>query len=159
VFLTAVAIALTDIWAANLWEIFHNEVTVYYMLCTGEQKEEQCNSKDVMATQTTYKAITEQQTVIYWHGDNDTPSRLRYCAVRDAQNWSCQLGNKLKANPTIEWQMVNGEYYEVNHEFYDRPKGIFYPVSKWHWWWVRGLAISKNLLKAIRMPDNPPGHS
>jgi hypothetical protein len=127
--------AVCFLWAVSESFPFHSEITVYNLFCTDGLKQGKCDSKEETANLTTYKALVEQQTVIYWQGKKDVPHRLRRCAVRNARNWSCQFGNELEDDPTIKWQMVDGEYSEiVQMPFAMQP--MFYPVSKWYWWWI-----------------------
>jgi len=125
------------LWAFSESLPFRSEVTVYNMFCTGERKGGQCDAEEQTANTATYKAFAEQQTVVYWYGDNDAPKRLWHCAVRDARNWSCQWGVRLEQLPELEYQMVNGEFSEYAPGVPDhRTPGVFYRVSKWHWWLV-----------------------
>lgn len=137
-FTAAIAIAVVVVlWLFSESLPFQNEVTVYKMFCTGGLKQGKCNSKEETANPTTFKALVDQQTVIYWHGEKDPPNRLLHCAVRNARNWSCQLGNTLEDNPKIQWVMVDGEYREVVEKPFISSNEIFYQVPKWYWWWIR----------------------
>jgi len=129
--------AIAALWAFSDSLPFQNEVTVYKMFCTGGLKEGKCNSKEQTANPTTFKVLVDQQTVLYWHGGNDAPKRLVHCAVRNTQNWSCQLGNRLEDDPKYQWEMVDGRYRDVVQKPALSSQELFYQVPKWYWWWVR----------------------
>jgi len=123
-----------------------SEVTVYRLFCKGVTGDRQtglpvgqCQAKEETANPTTFKVFVERQTVVYWTGENDTPYRLRHCAVRDARNWSCQLGEFLEEEPAIEWHVRDGELRKdySNLSLYMASGSRFYSVSKRRWWWVR----------------------
>src|SRR5262249_53101705 len=83
-------VLIAVIWAFSEQNPFRSEVTVYYAFCAGGLKQGKCDTKEETSNTTTFKAMPDQQTVIYWYGD-ERPKRLQNCAVRDARNWSCQL--------------------------------------------------------------------
>ena len=127
-------LAVIALFAIN--NSFQNEVTVYNMFCTEGLKEGKCTSKEGTANPTTYKVIFEQQTIIYWSGNNTAPNRLQNCAIRNTKNWSCQLSHSWESEPKIEWQMVNGQFQKkVAPQSYFLPR-VFYQTSVVHWWWI-----------------------
>lgn len=127
----------TLLWAFSHLLPFQSDVTVYNMFCTGGLSNGKCSSKEETANPSTYRALADQQTVLYWNSNTDAPKRLQHCAVRDTRNWSCQLEDKLEESPKIQWQMVGGEFREVVEKPFISAQSIFYAVPKWYWWWVR----------------------
>ncbi len=125
------------LWAFGNSLPFLDEITVYDMLCTGARKDGVCKSKEETAGQTTYKVLTDQQTVIFWSGNGDAPKRLRNCAVRNAKNWSCS--DESGGKTTYVQKMIDGQYHFSLREdsFFDASSAAFYQVPKWRWWWVR----------------------
>lgn len=128
-------VVVVSLWAFSDNLPFRDEVTVYHLFCTEGLKQGQCKSKEETAAPTTYKIYLDQQTVVYWTGDNAAPNRLRHCAIRNNRNWSCQLGSEFEVTPKYLWQMVDGEFQEIGNS----PTALdnnFYQTSKWRWWWV-----------------------
>lgn len=115
---------------------FGNETTVYRAFCAGNRENLECKSGEETANPTTYKAIIEQQTVVYWTGDSH-PYRFRFCAVRDARNWACKDEAETEI-ATVRYVMSNGDYLELVDAPLRATKGdVFYIVSKFRWWKLR----------------------
>ena len=112
---------------------FRSEVTVYFGSCTEARQNSKCKAKEEAANPATYKAIVDQQTVVYWIGDGE-PSRMTPCAVRDAKNWSCQIGNGNGLFPDAKTAMVDGALIKTGRGDLDE---FFYQVPKWRWWWLK----------------------
>lgn len=87
-----------------------------------------------MSAQETFKVFPDQQSVIYWIGDN-APSRYTSCAVRDTLNWRCRLGEPSAA--PLEYMMVDGSYAELTEAPLIPSTSLFYQMPRWRWWWVR----------------------
>lgn len=124
-----VVLVIAVLWLVSEDLPFKSEITVYQMFCIGEgRKGNKCESKEETANPITYKAIVEQQTVVYWF-EKSAPTRLRDCAVRNAKNWSCRRGDTFQT----EYKMIDGTLSETSES---PAQPIFYPAPKWHWWLV-----------------------
>lgn len=68
------------------------EITVYPISCSKPYIHSTCPDLLIPLNRTTNRVFVEKQNVIYWMPDfNDNPpSRLEKCAVRDVRNWSCE---------------------------------------------------------------------
>lgn len=111
------------LWAFDYSLPFSDEETVYTTICHGVRKDGDCRGKEEPLDKTTYKALADQQIVIFW-GDNTSPSRLEGCAVRNTRNWSCpqDLG--------YTSEMIDGQYKL-------QTASSIYQVPKWYWWWLK----------------------
>jgi hypothetical protein len=132
--LCIIAIIVTCFWLFSEALPFRTETTVYRLFCTGALTQGKCNAKEETANPSTYKAFVDQQTIVYWFENSPGPKRLQHCAIRNAKNWSCQLGNQLEDNPRYEWQMIDGQLRENGPTALSRD--LFYQVPKWRWWLV-----------------------
>ena len=110
------------------------EVNVYRAFCPTVRVDGKCLGEEEASGITTFKALPEQQTVLFWHGES-APDRLTSCAVRNEHNWSCKLGTSHKDEPT--WMLTNGNFSEVNSHIAITPGAEFYQVPKWHWWLLK----------------------
>ena len=115
---------------------FRTEVTVYLAFCPDgvQSADNGCSKGEQNANPMSYKAVPATQTMLWW-GNDGAPHTLKVCAVRDAFNWSCELGEK-PAGPgerSFVYQMVDGNYSDVSNIPGYVP--IFYQVSKFHWYW------------------------
>jgi hypothetical protein len=134
--LLAFAAAITSaIWLFSGSLPFESEVTVYRMFCTGSVKNGACYSKEETSGRTSYKAIVEAQSVVYW-GEDYTPASYRHCAVRNTRNWSCSDGDP----DVVHWEhkMVDGEFSERRTPHIPSID-LFYVVPRWKWWINRML--------------------
>jgi hypothetical protein len=116
-------------------------VTVYIAFCPQEFRQgyDGCTKGEEVGNPTTYNAIVDAQTVVYWTQDTK-PRRLRVCAVRDQKNWSCELGDTpapAAGPPPLEWSMVDGRFIDASMLPGMQP--IFYQVPKWKYYliWLR----------------------
>lgn len=109
------------------------------MFCPTGRVNGVCKFDEQTANPTTYKAFTDQQSVIFWTGDA-APTRFKTCAVRDVSNWRCSFGKD------AEYSMTGGDYVEVTEPPLIASTTLFYPVSRWHWWTVKvkEMGTSKN---------------
>ena len=121
------------VWLCTESVPFRSEVTVYSGWCSEARQNSKCKAKEEAANPTTYKAIVDQQTVVYWIGDGE-PSKMTPCAVRDAKNWSCQVGSGSNWFPDAKTAMVDGALIKSGGGGFD---GLFYQVPKWRWWWLK----------------------
>lgn len=117
---------------------FWSEVTVYQAYCKEGRKDAECMSQEENTEPLTYKFVTEQQSIVYWLGDEGAPSKYNNCAIRNARNWSCILGDsRARGGPVVEKRMVGGEVYDfVDYQRVENDL-TFYQVPKWYWWWLR----------------------
>ena len=124
------------LWLTTDWVSERNEITVHLLFCDGTRTATRCNGREETANPTTYKVFVDQQAVVYWSWGSSDITRFTFCAVRDRRNWSCQFeppGNI----PSTEFKMIGGDYFEKTDP--PNPIDIFYPVSRWRWWWIRAL--------------------
>jgi hypothetical protein len=103
---------------------FQREVTVYLGWCPNTRTAGECAGGEEAGGITTYKAVEETQSVVYWSEDG-APSGMTKCAVRDASNWSCPLSE------TYVVSMAAGKTND--HPVFGMP---YYQVSKARWWWL-----------------------
>ena len=116
---------------------FQKEIVVYPLFCPGGRHDAACPKLEETANRTTYKALVDQQTVIYWTEDGDEPKRFARCAVRDSENWVCRHEASPEVVPSHVYRMIHGSYTETTTSPWVNSTDIFYPVSKWHWWLIR----------------------
>ena len=116
--------------AAAMWLLFDNppfasEIMVYQGWCsTPISDAKACRGNEESANPVTYKALSDNQTVIYWF-EGRAPDRLTNCAVRDAKNWSCGQGEGFSTT------MIEGRISETS-----KFGVIFYQVPKYRWYWL-----------------------
>lgn len=124
------------LWLFSDYVPFQREIIVYRTFCKSGWVDGTCTSREEIANTTTFKAIPDQQTVLYWQENGDPPRRYKHCAVRDSENWSCQLGDEFEAIPRYQAQMVNGKFQDVAADAASR-QTVFVTVPKWKWWIIR----------------------
>ena len=113
---------------------FATEVTVYHGFCPKPRVNSVCEQGEEAANPTTYKALVDQQAIVYWTGGS-APSKLERCAIRDAHNWSCRLGTRRADDvDEIKWILNDGDFSETVDPLGVRVASIFYQVPKWRWW-------------------------
>jgi hypothetical protein len=111
-------IVLFSISCTSVEDFFKNQVTVYPVLITKDEKPLPLN-------RTTYKVFPESQVVIYWMPDFEFPGRkLAKCIVRDRLNWSGEY-----EDGSAKFMMVNGKFVQVQPVDED----IQY-ISWWKWY-------------------------
>ena len=104
------------------------EITSYPMLCEKALVVGKCEANATPLNRETFKVYASSQQVVSWlPGVLETPISLEKCAVRDFQNWKCQL-------PRNEGEVgfADGEY---NEKLYRSRGDNFYYVHAWFWWW------------------------
>jgi hypothetical protein len=87
-----------------------------------------CDSKtgaDETFKPVTYKALNEQQQVIYWV-EGFPPYSYENCAIRNDANWNCKVKS---AFGDYEVQMVDGKYADARVEMSEAEI-----VPKWKYW-------------------------
>jgi len=109
-------------WYYASSDIFSDEVTVYNLWCSKERIDGKCLGKEEPANPITYKALVDQQTVIYWF-EGGALTKLDNCAVKDSENWSCESGS-------YHHYMINGIYHE---DYPHKVKSTFYQGPRWKW--------------------------
>ena len=125
-----VAWAFLITMGAGLWLAFDNapfasEIVVYQGWCpTARSEAGTCPAGEQSANPVTFKAFPETQSVVYWY-KNQAPSRMTKCAVRDAENWSCNEGEGYLS------AMVDGRISERTGL-----ASMFYQVPKYKWYWL-----------------------
>ena len=134
-----ILMVLSVIWLFADHLPWQNEVVVYKLFCVGGRHGDVCPTHEETANRTTYKALVDQQTVVYWSEDGEEPRRFGRCAVRDSKNWTCQFESAADATPLYVHRMIHGAYSETaSPEAFGGPStDVFYPVAKWRWWLVR----------------------
>jgi len=109
---------------SNYWK---NEVTVYSLFHYEGDKN---TIKTETSLPVTYKALFEQQRVIYWQ-EGSAPQSYEKCVVRDYKNWKCFAKWSSVINDD-EFIMVDGKFSTKKTIPSDDEI-----VPKWRWWVVR----------------------
>jgi len=117
------AVLLALLWNYSDSLPLTSEVTVYLGWCPDARVNGECRKGEEAGNPTVYKAMADQQVVVYWTGKNP-PAKLEHCSVRNARNWSCTLADWTRS-------MVDGEYSETSN-----PLNLYYPVPKYKWYWL-----------------------
>jgi hypothetical protein len=124
VWVTLIAIGM-GIWITFDNIPFASEIVVYQGWCpTAKTQAGVCQTGEESGNPITYKASQETQSVVYWF-NNQAPSRMTNCAVRDAKNWSCNQGEEYST------AMVDGKLSEIN-----KLGVMYYQVPKYRWYWL-----------------------
>lgn len=108
-------------WYYATSDVFSDEVTVYNFWCPEERVNGECLGKEELANPIKYKALVDQQTVMYWFNGSRL-TKLNNCVVKDYENWSCEEGR-------YKTYMING----VIRGDYDHKVELFYQGPRWKW--------------------------
>ena len=108
---------------SNYWK---NEVTVYSLFHYEGDKN---TIKTETSLPVTYKALFEQQRVIYWQ-EGSAPQSYEKCVVRDYKNWKCDVKSSIADN--YEIKMLDGKLTDSPLKLKESEI-----VPKWKWWLVR----------------------
>ena len=119
---------------------FQSEVIVYNAFCPTPRVKEKCAAGEETAYPTTYKALPDQQVVVYWSAGNGRPEKYEHCAVRDAKNWTCHY-DQADGERIYLYTMGDGDYTETVAR--GHLASNFYGVPKWNWYWIK-LNQSRN---------------
>ena len=114
---------------------FQSEVIVYIAFCPTPRVNEKCGAGEETSYTTTYKALPDQQAVVYWSAGNGKPAKYEHCAVRDAKNWSCHKDGD-NGERIYEYTMADGQFAETAAPGHFDRSSIFYPVPKWKWYLI-----------------------
>jgi hypothetical protein len=134
-FLFLVVVCLL-VWIKSESLPFNSEVKVYHGFCTGKYENSICDSKEEGANPITYKALIEQQRVIYWNDTGGLLNSHSNCTVRNSRNWKCDADADENGVPKYQWQMIDGDYTEIVRGSLGITS-VFYQIPKWKWWWLR----------------------
>lgn len=108
-------------WGLFSWNPFSSEIKTYPVACNGEIKKDYCKGKILVVGPEIYAVFPEKQIVIFQNlEENNPPTELQNCTVRDKKNWTC-------SHPVLgQFEMIDGD---LKH-----PWNIVRYIPKWKWW-------------------------
>ena len=100
-------------------DFWKDEVTVYKIYHNSK------TGVDETFKPVTYKALNEQQQIIYW-ADGSAPYSYERCAIRNSENWNCKVKSEFG---DYDVQMVDGKYTDARIAMSGAEI-----VPKWKYW-------------------------
>ncbi len=120
------------VWSNFGSPIWSNEQKVYRAACLGTIISGECTSRSSPSAPLTFKAIDTQQTVVYW-ADENLPSRLDNCVVRNHKNWHCT--SKTTSGDFLYMQdgVLISSRQSLDLQEKVNSQAVIYQVPKWKW--------------------------
>jgi hypothetical protein len=120
--------------AALIWASDHitlqGERTIYTVDCAdGQWDGERCTGHLVAGPRYGFRASQSRHEVYYWiRGSNAPSGKFTDCAVRNRDNWSCNVG--VGQPPALTYELIDGKPTRGTAGL----AMAFQPVPKWKWY-------------------------